>query len=892
MQYQVSTNKNMQSENKIRKYRLRAKLAVMIMVSSVLLTSGICSTYATDLHFFHVNTSDTGATSSELEGEVSTNYNNDGAPDENAMAIGYIARTKGKNALAVGYNTAAYAENALAIGHMAHAEGNNSLSIGYNSRIENLKKDINGQERTIYSFDSVALGYQTSIIGSSESIAIGMETSVNDAGRFNIAMGYQATVTADANELKTVTNIAPVEAGSQEVSGYSIAIGNGTKASDQVGTAIGASSRAVGKYATALGVQAYGKGEHSLAMSGAAALGQDSVAIMGGTTSSNARGAIAIGGNTSRMLDPEVPLFEVSNHAQSYAEGAVAIGVGTKAMSAHTLALSQGKAAGNHAIAIGGMTGNIEPISDQEDSLEDYGALYDDYKIVDSADNAVAVGHQSHARKKDAVALGSHSIASVAEGVNGYNPLERYNFAYDKNSPTWKSTYAAFSIGHGDGSATRQITGVAAGSQDTDAVNVAQLKAAMVTLEADEGISLTRTYSLEKGTTYKIKLNLEGGTTETADVHVKPKASAAGSSAAHDKLKGTTMQVTADTASGGNHGDATLFAADKGNPTAVNPTETLNLNGDTNITTTSSDHKIAISLNKDLKELNSVTATTMNANTVNVDKAVNVAGKTYISQKGLNANGRKITNVATGVADTDAVNVGQLKQGLTQNYNSLSNKINKVGAGAAAMAMLHPLDFDPDDKWSFSASVGHYKGENAVALGAFYRPNEDTMVSLGGSVGNGDDMVAGSVSWKFSQKNHISVNRVSTAKEILELRKALEDLRSLIADGVAGRNLDLSKIEIFPDVPENHWAYDYVATLAGNGVLEGYPDGYFNGNRQMTRYEMAAVIYRAMMNGAKINAKALKEFEPELDRFRVDTISYNEDGTPDIQRVRTIESRK
>lgn len=400
MQYQVSTNKNMQSENKIRKYRLRAKLAVMTMVSSVLLTSGICSTYATDLHFFHVNTSDTGATSSELEGEVSTNYNNDGAPDENAMAIGYIARTKGKNALAVGYNTAAYAENALAIGHMAHAEGNNSLSIGYNSRIENLKKDINGQERTIYSFDSVALGYQTSIIGSSESIAIGMETSVNDAGRFNIAMGYQATVTADANELKTVANIAPVEAGSQEVSGYSIAIGNGTKASDQVGTAIGASSRAVGKYATALGVQAYGKGEHSLAMSGAAALGQDSVAIMGGTTSSNARGAIAIGGNTSRMLDPEVPLFEVSNHAQSYAEGAVAIGVGTKAMSAHTLALSQGKAAGNHAIAIGGMTGNIEPISDQEDSLEDYGALYDDYKIVDSADNAVAVGHQSHTRKK------------------------------------------------------------------------------------------------------------------------------------------------------------------------------------------------------------------------------------------------------------------------------------------------------------------------------------------------------------------------------------------------------------------------------------------------------------------------------------------------------------
>lgn len=261
---------------------------------------------------------------------------------------------------------------------------------------------------------------------------------------------------------------------------------------------------------------------------------------------------------------------------------------------------------------------------------------------------------------------------------------------------------------------------------------------------------------------------------------------------------------------------------------------------------------------------------------------------------------RTITNVAAGrigPGSTDAVNGSELyavsrQVGINvQNISDLNNRINKVGAGAAALAGLHPLDFDPDEKWDFAVGYGHYRGENAAAIGAFYRPNEDTMFNIAGTIGNGNDMVSAGLSIKVGQANHVSVSRVAMAKEIIELRKALEDQRSFIADSVAGNVLDLSKIQLFPDTPENHWAYDYVATLAGNGILEGYPDGYFKGTRSMTRYEMAAVLYRAMLRGVRLKEKALREFAPELDRIRVDTITKHKDGSPDIQRVRTIKGR-
>ena len=265
---------------------------------------------------------------------------------------------------------------------------------------------------------------------------------------------------------------------------------------------------------------------------------------------------------------------------------------------------------------------------------------------------------------------------------------------------------------------------------------------------------------------------------------------------------------------------------------------------------------------------------------------------------------RQITSVAAGTNDTDAVNVAQLKQAIGNNnnmaiINKLGNKVNRVGAGAAALAALHPLDFDPDDKWDFAAGYGNYSGANAVAVGAFYRPNEDTMLSVGGSFGAGENMVNAGVSVKLGQGNHVSTSKVAMAKEIVDLRDENKDLKKRLDTMEQKMNsilgiLDMGKKKDFPDVPENHWAYEYVATLAGNGIIEGYPDGEFKGDRSMTRYEFAAMFYRALKNGAPVDDnmdRAMNEFEPELrqirlDRIRVDRISGKDNDRNKVERVR------
>ena len=272
---------------------------------------------------------------------------------------------------------------------------------------------------------------------------------------------------------------------------------------------------------------------------------------------------------------------------------------------------------------------------------------------------------------------------------------------------------------------------------------------------------------------------------------------------------------------------------------------------------------------------------------------------------------RQITSVAAGTRDTDAVNVAQLKKvstdveknagdirnlsGDVQNLGSritkLDARVDRAGANAAALAALHPLDFDPDDKLDFAVGAGSYSGANAVALGAFYRPNEDVMLSLGGSVGGGENMVNVGATFKLGQHNHVSNSRVAMAKEIKDLRKEVENLRGALVDVSAGRKLDPTLTKLFPDVEKNHWAYKEIAQLYGNGMVEGYPDGEFKGDRMMSRYEFAMVVYREMQKGARLSERLLNEFEPELERIRVDTIAKDKNGNPTIQRVRVIKGR-
>ena len=287
------------------------------------------------------------------------------------------------------------------------------------------------------------------------------------------------------------------------------------------------------------------------------------------------------------------------------------------------------------------------------------------------------------------------------------------------------------------------------------------------------------------------------------------------------------------------------------------------------------------------------------------DEGVKVGDKTYISADGLNANNNKITNVANGKVEKDskdAINGGQLFEtenkiknridgvenqviSNTNRINQLGNRVNKVGAGAAALAALHPMDFDPDDKLTFSAGYGNYGGENAAAIGAYYRPDEKVMFSVGGTVGNGENMVNAGVSFSLDRTNHVSNSRTAMAREILDLRAEVTELKAMVAKGGLG-SIAEDKMKIFPDVAENHWAYEYVGKLAAAGIIEGYPDGNFSGDRMMSRYEFAAMLYRAMQKGAQLDSKIINEFAPEMGRIRVDRIS-GEDGDRDkIERVR------
>lgn len=276
----------------------------------------------------------------------------------------------------------------------------------------------------------------------------------------------------------------------------------------------------------------------------------------------------------------------------------------------------------------------------------------------------------------------------------------------------------------------------------------------------------------------------------------------------------------------------------------------------------------------------------------------------------INAGNQQINNVKAGVEDTDAVNVAQLKRLQDQITASSSvttvtagghikgvlskmdKRIDKSVAGAAALAALHPLDFDPDAKWDFAAGYGHYRSGDAAAIGAFYRPNEDIQLSIGSTVGSDETVFNAGLSVKVGAHSGVSRSRVAIGKEVLALKKTVAEQNAQIQkltallNGVAGTKMKADHTTLFPDVAANHWAYEAVSDLSRRGLVEGYPDGTFGGDRLLTRYEFAQIVYRAIQDGVTVDDRLVTEFSPEMALFRVDTIAKNAQGEPTIERVR------
>lgn len=529
-----------------------------------------------------------------------------------------------------------------------------------------------------------------------------------------------------------------------------------------------------------------------------------------------------------------------------------------------------------------------------------------------SVANTTTIGYDAKASVEGGVALGYKSNATVDKGAAGYDISTKA--ASTDTSSTWKATAAAVSVGDVANDVTRQITSVAAGTNDTDAVNVAQLKKVetkISTVEADA--KKHTTVVAGANTTVTSGTNANGG--------------------AEYKVAVNKDLVEMSSANFGKATDDVRARIDKDSARFFNGSE--------NIGVTPKGIQIE---NTDTLEQAKFDKYGMYAS--EGDKTV------YYTTTGISAGDQIINNVKAGVADTDAVNVSQLKRvqdqiaastsvttvtagdhikvtptvngnthdykvsladdiadqitnnttNINKNTNDIKNikgniskidkRVDKSVAGAAALAALHPLDFDPDAKWDFAAGYGHYRSGNAAALGAFYRPNEDVQLSVGSTVGSDETVFNAGLSVKVGAHSGVSRSRVAIGKEVLALKKTVAEQNAQIQkltallNGVAGTKMKADHTTLFPDIPTNHWAYEAVSDLSRRGLVEGYPDGTFGGDRMLTRYEFAQIVYRAIQDGVTVNDRLVTEFSPEMALFRVDTVAKNAKGEPTIERVR------
>ena len=529
-----------------------------------------------------------------------------------------------------------------------------------------------------------------------------------------------------------------------------------------------------------------------------------------------------------------------------------------------------------------------------------------------SVANTTTIGYDAKASVEGGVALGYKSNATVDKGAAGYDISTKA--ASTDTSSTWKATASAVSVGDVANDVTRQITSVAAGTNDTDAVNVAQLKKVETKISTVEADAKKHTTVIAgDNTTVTPGTNANGG--------------------AEYKVSVNKDLVEMNSANFGKATDDVRARIDKDSARFFNGSE--------NIGITPKGVQIE---NTDTLEQAKFDKYGMYAS--EGDKTV------YYTTTGISAGDQIINNVKAGVADTDAVNVSQLKRvqdqiaastsvttvtagdhikvtptvngnthdykvsladdiadqitnnttNISKNTNDIKNikgdlskmdkRVNKSVAGAAALAALHPLDFDPDAKWDFAAGYGHYRSGDAAAIGAFYRPNEDVQLSVGSTVGSDETVFNAGLSVKVGAHSGVSRSRVAIGKEVLALKKTVAEQNAQIQklttllNGVAGTKMKADHTTLFPDIPTNHWAYEAVSDLSRRGLVEGYPDGTFGGDRMLTRYEFAQIVYRAIQDGVTVNDRLVTEFSPEMALFRVDTVAKNAKGEPTIERVR------
>lgn len=779
--------------------------------------------------------------------------------------IGIGNTSNGDNGFVLGVENQAdsTATSSFTAGYKNHTSGANTLTAGHSNIISNANNLTVGTENTVSGTSSLVSGHKNTN-KSNNSLVIGMNNTIEQSAENSLVGGEGHNVSARSSSISGYTN--KVQGQYNNVSGYSNLVNaSGVQVS-------GANNKAYANNVLMSGTGNTAHGENSF--------------VGGENAQSLGRNTFVFGSNAQANVEYTVA---IGTEALATAYDTVTIGNGSEANGVSSIVLGKtNKVNAENTVVIGANNGTIDAGAGQS-AIVGY-----NNKVLDGSKEQLIFGSNSQTKGQGAVAFGTHASATAIDAL-------------------------AF----GNNTVADVQNGVAIGTNSVT-------KSPVGTSKMNDNASDIRFKNIEK---------FAGSVPDSVvSFGTHGRAGAGGVIEYTRQLQNLAAGRVSATSTDGINGSQLYDVA-------LEAQKHNTLVDGTNTTVTSQDNKFGrkeykVNVNRDLTNMNSVQ--------FNNGVAIN--------NNGINAGNKTITNVTAGQNDTDAVNVSQLNntkdqltgringldQRVTTNANDirtaehtildhegritvlesgvkdLDNKINstagnvlnqsksytdsqvaKVGANAAALSALHPLDFNADEKWQFSVGFGNYKGKNATALGAFYQPNENVLLSVGTTLGTGENMINAGATVRFGSHSSMTTNKqVAVAKEVQDLKLQLsaisqkyDNLVKNLSAQKAGQDVDFE----YSDLPKDHWAYDFVKKLSDKGYLNGYPDGTFKGDAKMTRYEFAAALWRAVNNGAIIDAqmaKAIKEFEPELEevnkimRYRIDTVAGKNNSVHKTERLR------
>ena len=873
----------------------------------------------TGVHYYSINDG----------GTQKGNYNNTGATGFNAIAAGPAASATKENSIAIGNGASATEEDTVVIGSSA-VTGKNSIAIGTGHSVTGANSGAFGDPTTINGDNSYSVGNNNTIGEGFENVfALGNSITVVESN--SVFLGDSAAYVAEGDSTGGLEEVSEATINSLTFDGFAGAAPVGVVSVGDAGKERRIQNVAAGLISATSTDAINGSQLYSAidAMQFDIVAG-DNVEVIKNTDDNghtvytiHALNAIVEAGPSGNVTVEATP-----------GEGAESNGKTTDMTGGETgTAAGTGEAAGGTTGTTPAPTASEEPITPA--GTNNHTTTY----TVDAKDTYVVSG---------TVTTEATESSDKVVTTYKYNYDDKDSFNVDSKNTYVAKAEVVKAATDTDDKVKVQLSRNDGKSFDLDLNNtyVAKAEVTQAATDTDDKVKVQlsrndgKSFDLDLNNTYVAKAEVTQQATDTSDdVTIEltrndgksfelatkntylAKAELADHTLTLSRNDGTEF-VVSDLAT---LKDGMSYAGDTGEAT-VQLKQTVTVTGgaaeltDGNIGVVASQNgdnaKLEIKLAKEIKDVDSmavnktitvggnttiegdkITTSTVNADTLKAgDTAINNEGMTInngpsVTKDGIDAGGKKITNVAPGTADNDAVTMSQLRNessNLSDSINRLDSRMKKGLAGAAALAALHPMDFNPDDKLQFAAGVGNYRGETAAALGAFYRPDESVMFSIGGTFGNADNMVNAGITFGLDgTRNRITRSRTAMAREIQDLRSLVTQMAARMDRMEAANGIETA---MFPDVPENHWAYEYVEDLQKRGALKGYPDGLFKGDRAMTRYEFAAMLDRIVRSGVTLDPQIAKEFEPELGRIYVERISGQDNDRKKVERVRVNNS--